>query len=44
MKKFSNKILIGALLILAVVFAATKIFRSPGRDSNLDEDIFKVDT
>jgi hypothetical protein len=44
MKKFNNKILIGAFAGLAVILALTKVFRSPGRETNLDVDAFKIDT
>lgn len=44
MKKVNNKILILVLLLLMVVFVSTRVFRSPARESNLNNDIFKVDT
>ena len=44
MKNFNNKILIVALLGLVVVFVLTKIFREPGRKSNLDLRAFELDT
>lgn len=40
----TNKRLLIVLLILAVAFVLTKVFRSPARESNLDADVFKVDT
>src|SRR5690349_6356915 len=44
MKRFNNKILIIVLLVLAVAFVLTRVFRSPARESNLDADALKVDT
>lgn len=44
MKKFSNKILIIILLALAVIFIATKLFRDPTRQSNLNVDVLVFDT
>jgi hypothetical protein len=44
MKKVNNKILIIALLTLLSVFILSKVFRGPGREGNLDAEIFKVDT
>ena len=44
MKRFNNKILIIVLLVLAVAFVLTRVFRAPARESNLDADALKVDT
>lgn len=44
MKKFSNKILIIALLTLVAIFAGSKIFLAPGRESNLDAEALAFDT
>ena len=44
MKRFNNKILVVVLLVLAVAFVLTRVFRSPARESNLDADALKVDT
>jgi hypothetical protein len=44
MKQFNNKILIAILLLLAVAFVFTKLFRSPARESNLEADLLKIDT
>jgi len=44
MNKFSNKILVIALLIMAAIFVLTKIFREPKLSANLDVSVFKVDT
>jgi hypothetical protein len=44
MKKFNNKILIIALLALAGIFVLSKIFRSPSLSSNMDTEIFRIDT
>ncbi len=44
MKRFNNKILIIALLVLTAAFVLTKVFRSPALETNLSEDLFEVDT
>jgi hypothetical protein len=44
MKRLSNKILLGGLIILAALFAASRFFRSPGLESNLRKELVKVDT
>lgn len=44
MKKLSNKILIIVLVVLVAVFALSKVFRSPGLESNLVKDLIKLDT
>lgn len=44
MKKQTNKRLVIVLILLVALFAATKIFRSPALESNLDKDVFHVDT
>lgn len=44
MKRFNNKILIIIFLVLIGAFVLTKVFRSPGLERNLSEDIFSVDT
>jgi hypothetical protein len=44
MKRFNNKILIITFIVLAAAFVLTKMFRSPGLESNLDDDLFKADT
>ena len=44
MKRFSNKILFIALLVLAGAFVLTRVFRSPARESNFNTDVLKIDT
>jgi hypothetical protein len=44
MKKLSNKILIITLLVLAVGFVLSRLFRSPGLESNLRKDLMQLDT
>ena len=44
MKRFNNKILIITLLVLLTGFVLAKVFRSPSLESNLDEELFKIDT
>lgn len=44
MKKFSNKILIIVLVALVGIFALSKIFRSPGLESNLKKELVTLDT
>jgi hypothetical protein len=44
MKKLNNKILIGVLVGLAVVFALSRIFRSSRLQSNLKTELLQVDT
>lgn len=44
MKKLNNKILIGILAGLVVVFALTRIFRSPGLQRSLPEALVQIDT
>jgi hypothetical protein len=44
MKNTTNKILLIVLFILLSAFALTKIFRTPARESNLDTEVFKIDT
>src|SRR5687768_3233178 len=44
MKKKTNTILLFFLLVLLCAFALTKVFRTPARESNLDENIFRTDT
>ncbi|MEK6783042.1 MAG: DUF4340 domain-containing protein [Bacteroidota bacterium] len=44
MKKLSNTILLVSLVILVAIFAASRLFRSPGLESNLRKDLVKVDT
>lgn len=44
MKGLNNKILIIALLLLVAAFVFTRLFRSPGLESNLDDDLFRIDT
>jgi hypothetical protein len=44
MKKLNNKILIGILAGLVVVFALTRIFRSPGLQRSLPETLVQTDT
>lgn len=44
MKRLNNKILALALLLLLSGFILVKMFRSPGLESNLDEDLLSIDT
>ncbi len=44
MKKLSNKILIATLLVLVTVFALSRVFRSPGLESNLRKELVMLDT
>lgn len=44
MKKKSNTLLLLILLVLLSAFVLTKVFRSPSLESNLDADIFRIDT
>ncbi len=44
MKKFSNKVLIGILVLLMGIFALSKIFRAPQLESNLRKELVAVDT
>jgi len=44
MKKLNTKILIIVLVVLAAVFALSRIFRSPGLESNLRKTLVAVDT
>ena len=44
MKKYSNKILALALVVLLGIFALSKIFRSPRLESNVRKDLVKIDT
>ncbi|MBT1698090.1 DUF4340 domain-containing protein [Fulvivirgaceae bacterium PWU4] len=44
MKWLNNKVLIATLLVLVAVFVLTKLFRSPARERNLDEDLLRIDT
>lgn len=44
MKKFSNKVLIGILVLLIGIFALSKIFRAPKLESNLRKELVVVDT
>lgn len=44
MKKFSNKILIITFLALVALFAGSKLFHSPARESNIDATALVVDT
>jgi hypothetical protein len=44
MKQLNNKVLIITLLLLVAAFVLTRLFRSPGRERNLDADLLKVDT
>lgn len=43
MKK-NNKVLLIVLLALLAAFILTRVFRAPARESNLDKEIFHVDT
>jgi len=44
MKKLNIKILIIVLIVLAAVFALSRIFRSPGLESNLRKTLVALDT
>ena len=44
MKQSTNKILLIVLVVLLSAFVVTKVFRSPARESNLDTDVFRIDT
>lgn len=44
MKQHTNRILLIVLLVLLSAFVATKVFRSPARQSNLNTGVFGVDT
>lgn len=44
MKKLSNKVLFIALVALVGIFAASRLFRSPGRESNLRRALVSADT
>jgi hypothetical protein len=44
MKQLNNKILIITLLLLVAAFVLTRLFRSPGRERNLDASLLKTDT
>ena len=44
MKKINNTALLIVFLALILIFILTKLFRSPGRESNMDAAIFEVDT
>ncbi len=44
MKKVNNKILVGILIGLAVVFALSKVFRSSRLQSNLRTELLSIDT
>lgn len=44
MKKYSNKILIIALVVLISIFALSKIFRSPRLESNVRKELIRIDT
>jgi len=44
MKKLNTKILIIVLVVLAAVFALSRIFRSPGLEGNLRKTLVSVDT
>ena len=44
MKQSTNKILLIVLVILLSAFVVTKVYRSPARESNLDADVFRIDT
>lgn len=44
MKKFSNKILIIVLVLLVGIFVLSRVFRSPGLESNLKKELVKIDT
>jgi hypothetical protein len=44
MKQLNNKVLIIILVVLASAFILTRLFRSPGRNSNLDSEALTIDT
>ena len=44
MKQKTNTLLIILLVVLAAGFVLTKVFRSPGLESNLDRNVFRIDT
>lgn len=44
MKNSNNKILVVILLVLAAAFVLTRVFRTPALETNLDLDIFRIDT
>jgi hypothetical protein len=44
MKQHTNQILFVVLLLLLSAFVLTKVFRTPALESNLDTDLFRVDT
>jgi len=44
MKKLSNKILLIVLVALIAVFTLSRLFRSPGLESNLRKNLVEVDT
>lgn len=44
MKKLNTKILVIVLVVLAAVFALSRVFRSPGLESNLRKTLVSVDT
>lgn len=44
MKKINNRTLIITFSVLVAIFVLTRLFRTPGLDSNLDGSTFKVDT
>lgn len=44
MKKFSNKILIITLVVLVAIFVLSRVFRSPGLESNLRKELVALDT
>lgn len=44
MKKLSNKTLLIALVVLVGIFGASRLFRSPARESNLRRDLISTDT
>ena len=44
MKKMNNKILIGILLVLLAGFGLSRLFRAPRLESNLPENLIKLDS
>jgi hypothetical protein len=44
MKKYSNKVLIIALVVLIGIFALSKVFRSPKLESNVRKELVTIDT
>jgi hypothetical protein len=44
MRRFNNKILLIALVVLLSGFVLSKLFRSPGRERNLKEKLLALDT